>query len=114
MATLLDTVGADLDTMLSGEWAEDVTIESGSITETAKGVFDLTYAEMQQNGVTVQSKNPRVSLYAPTWAALLGVEINDKNAQAFRFTIRGVEYVSNKTELDGTGWALCYLKRAKV
>lgn len=114
MAALLDTVASDLETMLEGEWSEDVTIESGSITETGPGVFDLTYAETLQNGATAQSKNPRVSLYAPAWALRLGLEINDINAQHFDFTIRGVKYKTFKTELDGTGWALIYLKRAKV
>ena len=114
MAELLDTVAADLDTMLSGEWAEPVTIESGSITETDKGVFDLTYAETTQSGVTVQSKNPRVSLYAPTWSALLGVEIDDKTAQHFLVTVRSVRYTVDKTQPDGTGWVVLYLKKAKV
>jgi hypothetical protein len=111
----LDTVADDLETMLQGEWGESVTITTGSATETGAGIFDLTYEEVNlTTQQKVQSKNSRVSLYAPAWEAsgVLGETLNDKNAASWVFTIRGINYRSKTVQLDGTGWALVYLTRA--
>ena len=111
---LLDVISDDLKTvMLEGEFSEPVTIDAGSITEEGVGIFDLTYQEVNAQGVTVQSKSPRVSLFAETWTTALGVEFTDKNAASWVFTIRDVNYKSDKVQPDGTGWVMVYLMRAR-
>lgn len=111
---LLDVIAEDLKSvMLEGEYSEAVSVNTGTITEDGMGIFDLTYQEQNAQGVTVQSKSPRVSLFAETWATALGVEINDKNAESWVFTIRDVNYKSDKVKPDGTGWVMVYLKRAR-
>ena len=110
----LDTVADDLETMLEGEWGETVAINTGSVTHTGTGVFDLTYQEVNlQTGLKSQSNTPRVSLYGPTWEAALSVpKITDKIAAKWVYTIRGVNYNSKTVQPDGTGWVLVYLVKA--
>lgn len=111
---LLDDIENDLkETFLEGEFSESVTINTGSVTHTGQGVFDLTYQEVNvQTGQKVQSKTPRVSLYGPTWELALGEEITDKVALNWVYTIRGINYKLKERQADGTGWYLVYLTKA--
>jgi hypothetical protein len=114
----LDIVADDLQTMLENEtsgFAESVTIDTGAAAHTGSGVFDLTFQEVNvQTGQTVQSKTPRLSIYAPTWATALGEEITSTNAADWRVTVRGLDYTVKTVQPDGTGWVMLYLTRAKV
>lgn len=111
----LDTVADDLaGVMLAGDFSESVVIVQGSLSETVSGIFDLTYAETAQNGQTVQAKNPRVSIASDTLDAL-GFYVNDDaQIRDWLFTVRGVVYNVNRTERDGLGVMVFYLRRAKV
>lgn len=114
MAEWLDTVAGDLETMLQGEWSEAVTINTGSVSHTGEGVFDLTFQEVNlQTGLKTQSKNPRVSLYGPTWETALGEEITDDVTRQWVYTIRGINYKAKEVQPDGTGWVVVYLSRAR-
>lgn len=115
---LLDSAADDLETMLQDteDFAEEVTIATQFTSATGAGVFDLTYQEVNvTTQQKVQSKTPRVALYAPAWeqTGVLGESITGTSAANWTFTIRGVNYNTKTVHPDGTGWVLIYLTRAK-
>ncbi len=88
---------------------ENIVITNNDTNFTTRGIFDKTYSEFNPDtGMTIMSRNPRVTFYENTLLEYMD-DIND--IENWIITIRNVDYKTKKPQPDGTGLVVCYLKK---
>jgi hypothetical protein len=100
----------DLDTkdMAEGEFSEAIIVENDILSVDTRGIFDETYEQIDpETGMSIMSKNPRVSLYSIDIEAAMG-EIEE----CWFVTARGKKYRIKSPQKDGAGMIMLELKIA--
>ena len=110
-------IGEDAKNILAGEFSEPVTIvffdDPEEVTIDTTGIYDETYMEIDpETGAIVQSKNPRVTVFAREIEDAIGREISDDIEEDWLVKARGKDFRIKSVQKDGTGVAHLPLKNA--
>lgn len=103
-----DDMYTELGEIFNGEFSEPVTIKVGVKTADLNCIFNKTYAEIDADGIPVQSNAPMLGIDKFAADIKLGTElIEGSDSYA---TVKGVKYRIKRVEPNGTGYAQVFLK----